>query len=93
MQTEENVRRLLSSLSGLEKHLEKFADKFAVMGTHLKNAAQSYSEADKLLEKTNDALEGMLAPDPAEPAMENGQSLLRFTGEANSTAASSKKSA
>jgi len=93
MQTEENVRRLLSSLSGLEKHLEKFADKFAVMGTHLKNAAQSYSEADKLLEKTHDAFEGMLAPDPAEPALENGQSLLGFTGEANSNAARSKKSA
>ena len=94
MQTEENVRRLLDNLSGLEKHLEKFADKFAVMGTHLKNAAQSYSDADKLLEKTHDALEGMLAPDPAEPALENGQSLLRFTAEANSTApAGSKKSA
>src|SRR5213082_694258 len=86
MQTEENVRRLLDNLSGLEKHLEKFADKFAVMGTHLKNAAQSYSDADKLLEKTHDALEGMLAPDPAEPALENDQSLLRFTAEANSTA-------
>jgi len=94
MQTEENVRRLLDNLSGLEKHLEKFADKFAVMGTHLKNAAQSYSDADKLLEKTHDALEGMLAPDPAEPALENDQSLLRFTAEANSTApAGSKKSA
>jgi len=60
----------------------------------LKNAAQSYSDADKLLEKTHDALEGMLAPDPAELALENDQSLLRFTAETNSTApAGSKKSA
>ena len=91
MQTEENVRRLLGSLSGLEKQLEKFADKFAVMGTHLKKATQSYGEADKLLEKTHDALEGMLAPDPAEPAVENGQSLLRLTAEPNAAAAASSK--
>ena len=94
MQTEDNVRRLLGSLSGLEKQLEKFADKFAVMGTHLKKAAQSYGEADKLLEKTHDALEGMLAPDPAEPALENGQTLLPLTAEANAgTVTGSKKSA
>jgi DNA recombination protein RmuC len=94
MQTEDNVRRLLGSLSGFEKQLEKFADKFRVMGTHLKKAAQNYGDADKLLEKTHDALEGMLAPDPAEPALENGQSLLPLTAEANAgRATSSKKSA
>ncbi|HEY6946027.1 MAG TPA: DNA recombination protein RmuC [Candidatus Acidoferrum sp.] len=82
MQTEENVRRLLGSLSGLEKQLEKFAEKFGVLGTHLKNAGQSYGEADKLLEKTHDALQGMLVPAPAEPALENGQSKLSFTAEA-----------
>src|SRR2546429_5946838 len=48
MQTEENVRRLLDNLSGLEKHLEKFADKFAVMGTHLKNAAQRDRKSTRL---------------------------------------------
>jgi DNA recombination protein RmuC len=82
MQTEENVRRLLNSLSGLEKQLEKFSDKFGTLGGHLKNAAQSYGEADKLLEKTHDALQGMLAPAPAEPALENGQSRLTFPAEA-----------
>jgi len=82
MQTEENVRRLLSSLSGLEKQLEKFSDKFGTLGGHLKNAAQSYGEADKLLEKTHDALQGMLAPAPAEPALENSQSRLTFPAEA-----------
>ena len=74
MQTEENVRRLLGSLSGLEKQLEKFAEKFGVLGTHLKNAAQTYGDADKLLEKTQDGLQAMLAPAPAEPLLENGQS-------------------
>jgi hypothetical protein len=61
----------------------------------LKNAAQSYGEADKLLEKTQDGLHGMLAPAPAEPFLENGQSKLSFTAEtpaANAATASSKKS-
>ena len=96
MQTEENVRLLLGSLSGLEKQLEKFAEKFDVLGTHLKNAAQSYGDADKLLEKTQDGLHGMLAPAHAEPKLENGQSRLSFAAEAsaaNAAAASSKKSA
>lgn len=96
MQTEENVRRLLGSLSGLEKQLEKFAEKFGVLGTHLKNAAQSYGEADKLLEKTQDGLHGMLAPAPSEPLLENGQSQLGFTAgapAASAATASSKKSA
>jgi DNA recombination protein RmuC len=91
MQTEENVRRLLGSLSGLEKQVDKFTEKFGILGTHLKNAAQSYGEADKLLEKTHDALQGLLEPVPAEPALENGQSQLGFTAEAS--AATAKKSA
>lgn len=96
MQTEENVRRLLGSLSGLEKQLEKFAEKFDVLGTHLKNASQSYADADKLLEKTQDGLHGMLAPAPADLSLESGQSKLSFSAEApsaNAASASSKKSA
>lgn len=96
MQTEENVRRLLGSLSGLEKQLEKFAEKFDVLGTHLKNASLSYGDAGKLLEKTQDGLQGMLAPAPTEPFLEHGQSKLSFNAEApaaNAASASSKKSA
>src|SRR5262245_19091195 len=96
IQTEESVRRLLGSLSGLEKQLEKFSEKFDVLGTHLKNAAQSYGDADKLLEKAQDGLHGMLAPAPAEPLLENGQSRLSFTKEApvaNAATATAKKSA
>jgi DNA recombination protein RmuC len=60
MQMEENAQRLLASLSGMEKQMEKFAEKFGVLGTHLKNAQQSYSESDKLFEKAQSSLEGML---------------------------------
>jgi len=66
MQMEENAKRLLEALSGMEKQVEKFADKFGVLGTHLKNASQSYGEADKLLEKAQGTLEGMLGTGPAQ---------------------------
>ena len=66
MQMEENAKRLLEMLSGMEKQLEKFTDKFGVLGTHLKNAAQSYSEADRLLEKTQGTLDGMLGTGPTQ---------------------------
>jgi DNA recombination protein RmuC len=73
MQMEENAKRLLESLSGMEKQLEKFADKFGTLGTHLKNAQQSYSESDKLFEKAQNTLEGMLGIGATEAALENGQ--------------------
>jgi len=60
MQMEENARCLLESLSGMEKQLEKFTDKFGTLGTHLKNAQQSYSESDKLFEKAQNTLQTML---------------------------------
>src|SRR5437667_6361473 len=61
MQMEENAKRLLESLSGLEKQMEKFADTFATLGTHLKNAQQSYSESDKLFEIALNSLEIILS--------------------------------
>ena len=60
MQMEENAKRLLESLSGMEKQMEKFTDKFSTLGTHLKNAQQSYSESDKLFERAQNTLETML---------------------------------
>jgi DNA recombination protein RmuC len=67
MQIEENAKRLLGSLSGMQKQMENFTDTFEKLGNHLKNAQQSYSEADKRLEKARDTLGGMLglAPEQA----------------------------
>jgi DNA recombination protein RmuC len=67
MQIEENAKRLLGSLSGMQKQMENFTDTFEKLGNHLKNAQQSYSEADKRLEKAQDTLGGMLglAPEQA----------------------------
>src|SRR6267378_5310105 len=71
MQMEENAKRLLESLSGMEKQLEKFADKFGTLGTHLKNAQQSYTDSDKLFEKAQNTLEGMLGAVPPDALPEN----------------------
>ena len=60
MQIEENARRLSNGLSGLQKQLGNFVDSFDKVGTHLKNAQNSYQEAGKRLDRTELALEGML---------------------------------
>jgi DNA recombination protein RmuC len=60
MQIEENARRLSNGLSGLQKQLGNFVDAFDKVGTHLKNAQNSYQEAGKRLDRTELSLEGML---------------------------------
>jgi len=83
MQMEENAKRLLESLSGMEKQLEKFADKFGTLGTHLKNAQQSYSESDKLFEKAQNNLETMLGAGASDTALEDVQGTLALPREAS----------
>jgi DNA recombination protein RmuC len=69
MQIEENARRILSSLDGMKKQMETFADVFEKLGNHLKNAQQSYAEADKRFEKAQDTLGGMLGQAPAQAVL------------------------
>jgi DNA recombination protein RmuC len=83
MQMEENAKRLLESLSGMEKQLEKFTDKFETLGTHLKNAQQSYSESDKLFERAQNTLETMLGAGVPELPFENAQGTLPLPREAS----------
>ena len=83
MQMEENARRILESLSGMEKQMEKFADKFATLGTHLKNAQQSYSESDKLFERAQNTLETMLGAGVPELPFDNSQGTLPLLREAS----------
>jgi DNA recombination protein RmuC len=83
MQMEENAKRLLESLSGMEKQLEKFTDKFETLGTHLKNAQQSYSESDKLFERAQNTLETMLGAGVPELPLESPQGTLPLTREAS----------
>src|ERR1700736_154588 len=66
MSIEENAKRLLSNLDGMRKQMENFTDVFEKLGNHLKKTDQSYSEANKRLEKTQDTLGGMLGMAPAQ---------------------------
>ena len=63
MQVEENARRLQGSLAGLQTQLDRFSESFRKIGTHLKNAAQSYADAEMRLEKAEIALGSMLEGD------------------------------
>jgi DNA recombination protein RmuC len=63
MQVEENARRLQGSLAGLQTQLDRFSESFGKIGTHLKNAAQSYADAEMRLEKAEIALGSMLEGD------------------------------
>ncbi len=83
MQMEENAKRLLASLSGMEKQMEKFADKFDTLGTHLKNAQQSYSDSEKLFERAHNTLETMLGAGVPELPFENPQGTLALPREAS----------
>jgi DNA recombination protein RmuC len=88
MQIEENAKRLYASLSGMEKQMKMFTEVFEKLGTHLKNAQQSYGEADKRFEKAQNTLEGMLGAGAADTLPENSPAALPFPPEA-----SAKKSA
>jgi DNA recombination protein RmuC len=81
MQIEENAKRISSSLSGMQKQMETFTDVFEKLGTHLKNAQQSYGEADKRLEKTQSTLEALIGTSSADASLENGRASLALPAE------------
>lgn len=90
MQIEENARRLSNGLSGLQKNLGNFVDSFDKVGTHLKNAQNSYQEAGKRLDRTELALEGMLTSGDASAG---AQAELPLASSANGSNATSGQSA
>lgn len=60
MQIEENAKRLHEGLTGLQNQFDKFLEPFGKIGTHLKNAAQSYADAEKRFEKAENTLHSMV---------------------------------
>ena len=77
MQIEENAKRLSENLSGMRKQLDTFGEYFEKIGTHLKNAQQSYTEADKRFDKASNTLDSLLtATDAGQPALEDTQDTL-----------------
>jgi DNA recombination protein RmuC len=81
MQIEENAKRISANLSGMQKQMELFSAVFERLGTHLKNAQQSYGEADKRFEKTQSTLDGLLGTNMRDPVFENLQQLLPLPAE------------
>jgi DNA recombination protein RmuC len=82
MQIEENAKRISAGLSGIQKNMATFTDVFEKLGTHLKNAQQSYGEADKRLEKTQNTLDSLVGTSAADGSLENGQGTLALPAEA-----------
>ncbi len=71
MQIEENAKRLLASLSGLKKQMDNFEEVYEKLGTHLRNAQQSYSEADRRLDRARASVEELAQGAPAEKVLES----------------------
>ena len=84
MQIEENAMRISAGLSGIQKNMSAFTDIFEKLGTHLKNAQQSYADADKKLERTQSTMDTLIGGSAAEAALENGQGTLALSLETNS---------
>ncbi len=77
MQIEENAKRLSENLAGMRKQLDTFSEYFEKIGTHLKNAQQSYTEADKRLDKASNTLASLLtATESVSPVLEDTQGAL-----------------
>ena len=74
MQIEENAKRLLASLSGLKKQMDNFEEVYEKLGTHLRNAQQSYSEADRRLDRARASVEELAQGAPAEKVLESAGS-------------------
>jgi DNA recombination protein RmuC len=60
MQIEENAKLLSGKLAGLQKQLDAFKEGFDRVGTHIKNAQMSHSEADKRLYRASNSLARLL---------------------------------
>jgi len=71
IQIEENAKKLLASLSGLKKQMENFSEIYERLGTHLRNAQQSYADADRKLDRARNSLDELAQGAPAEKVLES----------------------
>jgi len=77
MQIEENAKHLSANLDGMRKQLDVFSKSFDILGTHIKNAQQTYTEADKRIDKVSSTLDNLLSSgDAGQPVIEDAQANL-----------------
>jgi len=58
MNIEENAKRILANIGGLEKQIEKFSESFQLVGKHLQNAQNTYDKSERHLSHINSKIEG-----------------------------------
>lgn len=56
LQVEQNAKEILNNLSRLKQDVVKFDEDFHLVGNHIKNALQKYTDAEKRLDKFQDKL-------------------------------------
>lgn len=89
MQIEENAKLVAANLAGVRKQLDTFSQHFDKVGAHLKNAQQSYTEADKRFERASNTLDNLLSSGEAgQRELDDAQGTLAL-----SPPAAAKKSA
>lgn len=71
MQIEENAKRLLASLSGLKRQMDNFGEVYDKLGNHLRNAQQSYTDADRKLDRARASLDELAQGAPTEKVLES----------------------
>jgi len=86
MQIEENAKRLQNSIAGMQKQMETFAEVFAKLGNHLKNAQQTYTDADKRFERAQSILGNMLSVAAPAPLVSPEDAALPLEGSGLETA-------
>ena len=60
MEVERNAEQIISNMAMLNIELDKFADEFKVMGSHLVNAGKKYRDAEKRLDHFENKLENIM---------------------------------
>lgn len=69
LQVERNAKEILANLSRLQQDLVKFSEDFRLVGGHIKNALQKYTDAEKRLDKFQDKLSSSVSnPQAALPS-------------------------
>jgi DNA anti-recombination protein RmuC len=66
MELEKSAHEVLGRLAELEKHWEKVAGPFEVLGTHLRNSQTKYEETARAMDRFGERLSTLAEREPPE---------------------------
>lgn len=75
MRVEEHARQITQNIQRLSSELHRFSSEYSVLGKHLKNAAGSFEEGHKRLDKFQGKLDSLTEPEAVNQLPENSASL------------------